>query len=121
MGTTVLQIRIELIFCQCGNSITPSRSFMDRIDSEATDRAIQVSRPGPETDADRTSLAPDDFALSAHDGFWHDREPETASDRSFDVRDELRPICGHVQDLAFVTLNVVLYRDPRQMVPGSAR
>jgi hypothetical protein len=23
MGTTVLQIRIELIFCQCGNPITP--------------------------------------------------------------------------------------------------
>ncbi len=61
-----------------------------------------------------SSLTPEKFAatfverlLSAHDGFWHDREPERASGRCFDVRDELRPICGHVQDLAFVTSNVV--------------
>jgi hypothetical protein len=77
--------------------------------------------PARKLDADHASLAPHDFALFADDGLGHNREPERASNRSLDVRDELRPICGHVQDLAFVTLNVVLYRDPRQMVPGSAR
>lgn len=70
--------------------------------------------------SDRTSPAPDDLALPADDGFRHNRQPELASDRGFDVRDEFGPICGHVQDLAFVTSNVALYRDPRRMLPRSA-
>jgi hypothetical protein len=77
--------------------------------------------PARKLDADHAPLAPRDRAFLADDGLRHDREPERASNRGFDVGDELRPICGQVQDLAFVTSSVVRYRDPRQMVPGSAR
>jgi hypothetical protein len=46
----------------------------------------------------------------------YNRELEHASNRSLDVSDELRPIWDYVQDLTFVTSDVVPYRDPRQMV-----
>jgi hypothetical protein len=76
--------------------------------------------PDSKLDANHASLAPHDIALPADDGVRHNREAELASDRGVDVSEKLRPICGYIQNPAFVALNVVLYRDPRRMLPGPA-
>jgi hypothetical protein len=68
---------------------------------------LGLRTPARKLDADHPTLVPYDLTFLADDGLRHDREPERASDRSLDVGDELRPICGHIQDLALVTSNVV--------------
>jgi hypothetical protein len=48
----------------------------------------------------------------------HNRELERASNRSLDVGDELRPICGHIEDLTFVTSDVEYLTNDLDGVPN---
>jgi len=72
-------------------------------------------------DTEHFAAGPDDFASLTNKCMRYGRKPKPASDRDADLSDELRAVQRHIQNLTLVADEVIVEREPRNVLPRSSR
>jgi hypothetical protein len=79
---------------------------------------VLLAVTGHELDAERSSAAPDDLALSRM--ARHERKSKAGPDFGYQVDDDLRPVLRNVKDAARVHGCLTVKRDPRPLMAAHA-